>query len=107
MTCDFFTITTLIITDIESSQLISTIELRREKNYFSEYNGNSDDSEYEEFSRKHFNKQYNPIIIYINENFTKNLFRDKYEVIINDALMRYDIDIEDCIVTKKKYNQMR
>lgn len=110
MTCDFYTITALIITDIESNQMISTIELYREKNYFSEYNENSDDSEYEESSRKHFNKQYkieyNSIIIYKNEDFTKSSFRDKYEIIINNELMKYDIDIDDCIVIKTKYNEM-
>lgn len=115
MGCDFYTITALIIrqtgSDAELNQVVTTIELHREKKYFYDYHGDSDDSDYETLRSEYFHRQfkieYTPILIYKNEDFTKTSFRDKYELIINNELLKYDIDIDECIITKEKYNEIR
>jgi len=89
MGCDYYIITELHIY-YNNQVYYSTIELSREKCYFTDIDCDSDEEGYEEKIEKY--KEYiltpkmAPIIIYINDNFTKLLFETKYKELINTEL---------------------
>ena len=89
MGCDYYIIKELHIY-YNNQVYYSIIELSREKCYFTDIDYDSDEEDYEEKVNKY--KEYTltpkmqPIIIFINNNFTKLLFETKYKDLIHTEL---------------------
>ena len=88
MGCDYYTITALKVCYTASEQEMTYYhELNRDKEYFMDYYGDSDESDYEENCENFYQKQmvsnYTPITIYSNSSWTNPKYESKYSHIKN------------------------
>jgi hypothetical protein len=114
MGCDYYTITALKVCYTESTseeEMTYYYELNRDRGYFMDYYGDSDESDYEEKSKKHYKRQYEtnytPITIYNNSSWSNPKYESKYSEIFLDVKNRIPKDAFIVSIIKIKYTQPR
>lgn len=108
MGCDYYIDKSLYIYDYNDKTL-SYITLEESRGYYSYYKDEDEtDYDYESYKTKMLEPSFKPIIIYVNNSFTKLCFEKKYEKLINYELKicnkTWD-DIDKIIKKEERYKR--
>lgn len=125
MGCDYYTITALEVTfklKNESTNLINNIELKRDRHNYYDYDGDSDEENYELNETMHYKNQliltnYEKIYleIYKNGSFINETLEKKYKKLIEEDMSKFlsykntirEKEYELISVIKKNYRRER
>lgn len=101
MGCDYYIVKALYI---YYNNKYLDIELSREKGYYY-YDFDSDDEDYDtkinEYIRKHLTPNMKPIILYNDNNFIQESYKQKYKNMILDEIKKYNIEWSEITQIKK------
>jgi len=96
MGCDYYINKSLYIYDF-NNKLLSNINLEHSIGYYSYFKDeDEEDYDYNEYKKKILKLNMKPIVIYINNTFSKSFFEEKYKKIID-----YELNIKN-----KKWNDI-
>ena len=103
MGCDYYITKGLYI--LLSNQELLWIELERSNGYFNYGYGDEDEDDYEEKTKKAIKNDLTPImkpiVMYENNAFLKEVFKDKYYRIIAECLIENKCAWEDVVKIRK------